>query len=86
VKTKAVHSSAVDPLINVRRHGSQNRLTPSESALLSALVKYGGVTKAATALGLSPRSTASRMATIRDKIGATSSADAMRIWQEGNVA
>ena len=86
MKTKASISSQCDPLSNVRRYGTHDSLTPSERTLLDALVEHGGVTKAARALGLGDKSTASRMSTIREKIGATSSADAMRIWQEGNVA
>jgi FixJ family two-component response regulator len=79
--TKACLSSAANPLSNVRHYGSQSSLTPGERDLLDALMKYGGVTKAATALGLSPRSTASRMSIIREKIGATSSADAVTLWR-----
>jgi FixJ family two-component response regulator len=82
MKTFASQSHACDPLGDVRRYGDPNGLTPTERALLDALVEYGGVTKAARALGLGEKSTAARMATVREKIGAVSSADAMRIWKE----
>ena len=82
MKTKASCSSACDPLGDVRRYRDPSGLTPTECALLDALVEHGGVTKAARALGLGEKSTAARMATIRQKIGAVSSADAMRIWKE----
>ena len=82
MKTKANQSHACDPLGNVRRYGAPNELTASECSLLDAIVEHGGVTKAARSLGLSPKATASRVTTIRQKIGAVSSADAMRIWKE----
>ena len=82
MKTKSSESRQCDPLSNVRRYGTHASLTPSERALLDALVEHGGVTKAARALGLGEKSTASRMSTIREKIGAVSSADAMRIWRD----
>ena len=80
MKTKASVSRQCDPLSNVRRYGNHARLTPSECSLLDALVEHGGVTKAARALGLGEKSTASRMATIRQKLGAASSADAIQKW------
>ena len=82
MKTKASVSRQCDPLSNVRRYGNHARLTPSECSLLDALVEHGGVTKAARALGLGEKSTASRMATIRQKLGAVSSKDAIRLWIE----
>jgi FixJ family two-component response regulator len=82
MKTKSCQSSSCDPLVNVRRYGTHAQLTPSERAILDALVEHGGVTKAARALGLGGRSTASRMATIREKIGAASSAEAIELWKE----
>jgi FixJ family two-component response regulator len=82
MKTKASDSRACNPLANVRHYGNHDRLTPTECVLLDALVDHGGVTKAARALGLGEKSTAARMATVREKIGAVSSADAMRIWKE----
>ena len=85
MKTKACFSSAADPLSNVRHYGNHTRLTPSERDLLDALMKHGGVTKAATALGLSPKATASRMTTIRQKIGAANSAEAVTMWRMGRA-
>ncbi len=81
MKTKASVSHTCDPLGNVRRYGDPSGLTPAECILLDALVEHGGVTKAATALGRSPRATASRMTTIREKIGAASSAEAVTMWR-----
>ncbi len=80
MKTKASESRQCDPLSNVRRYGAHVRLTDSERLLLDALVEHGGVTKAARALGLGEKSTASRMTVIRQKIGAASSADAIQKW------
>ena len=73
-------STKCDPLNNVRHYGAQSRLTPSERDLLDALVEHGGVTKMARALGLSPKATGSRMTTIRAKIGAANSAEAIALW------
>ena len=82
MKTRASISRQCDPLSNVRRYGSQSELRPSERTLLDAVVDHGGVTAAARALGLSEKSTGNRMAVIREKLGAVSSKDAIRLWIE----
>ena len=81
MKTKATNSRSCDPLGAVRIYGDQFALTTAERVLLDALVEHGGVTKMATALGLNPKATASRMTTIREKIGAASSAHAIQLWK-----
>ena len=82
MKTKASVSHACDPLGDVRSYGDPNGLTPTARALLDALVEYGGVTKAARALGLGERSTSASMVTVREKLGAVNSKDAIRLWIE----
>jgi len=86
MKTKACQSRSCDPLGAVRIYGDQFALTSAERVLMDALVKHGGVTKVATALGLSPKATASRMSTIREKMGAASSADAIAVWRARRAA
>ena len=82
MKMKATNSNACEPLLNVRRYGAHANLTPSEVTLINALVEHGGVAKAARSLGFGERSTSARIATIREKLGAVSSKDAIRLWIE----
>jgi len=80
MKTKASVSHACEPLVAVRRYTNPNGLTPGERVLLDALIDHGGVTKAARALGLDPKSTASRMRVVREKLSAANSAEAIALW------
>ena len=66
-------------LDNMRKYADPFELTPSERALLDALVRYGGVAKTARALGLSEKSTSARMSAIREKLGASTSKQAIEI-------
>jgi len=72
-------SRSCESLDNMRKYGDPFELTPSERALLDALVKHGGVAKVARALGLGEKSTSSRMSAIREKLGVATSKQAIEI-------
>ena len=59
-----------------------SKLTPSERILLAAVVEHGGVTRAARVLGFGEKSTGARMAVVRQKIGATTTKQAIEMMKE----
>ena len=60
-------------------------LTPREKELLIAVDEHGGVTKAATALGLRLSSFSTRLQTIREKLGVKTNALAIALLKENRT-